>query len=111
MKTEKIRQGATFEVTATDIDSTVQTFTMTVSNDDGIQAQETAAFSLVDDKYLATIKLDTTDLAVGTYKYMYTVVYDDATVKAPDLDMCKGEEGCGLPDFVVCEANDIEVEP
>lgn len=106
MDTEKIRQGATFEITFTDSDTSANTVTMTVSDDSGIVAQSTVNYSTVNNKRVATILLDTSSLAVKEYQYMYTIVYDNKTVKLPDPDQCDGE--CTLPKFIVCAANDIE---
>lgn len=108
MKDEKIRQGATFEVTLTDTILTADTATITISDADGdIVAQETESFALVDEVPTVTLRVDTTDIEVGEYEYMYTINYSDpAVVKLPDVSKC-GDEPCALPAFVVCVANDI----
>ena len=108
MNDERVRQGATFEVTFTDSDTSVETLTITVSDDQGIVGIQTVPYIIVDSKPTATIKLDTSPIAVGEYKHMYTIVYEDSVVKLPNTDDCDDEEPCELPAFVVCEANDIE---
>lgn len=112
MNDERIRQGATFEITLTDTDITAETAKMTVSDADGIVAEVTESFATVDDKHAVTLKLDTTDIPLSSeeveYEYMYTITYSDGTVvKLPDADGCE-DETCELPKFIVCEANDIE---
>lgn len=108
MKTETIRQGETFEVTFTDSDSSAQEVIMTISNDNGIVAQKSSSYSLVDNVPTATITLNDPALVVGDYKYMYTINYSDGFVdKIPDPIDCDDED-CSLPDFIVCEANDVE---
>lgn len=103
----KIRRGATFEETWTDTDLTASTITITVSDDSGIVGTNTATYTLVDGKMVATILLDTSTIPVGDYEYMYTIEYDGKTIKLPDPDDC-GDETCELPVFSVCIANDIE---
>ena len=106
MKDEYIRQGETFEITLTDSDTTADTAKLTISNDTGIIVQETATYTTVDGKRVATIQVNDPLLVVGEYSYMYTVTYTDGTVtKLPDISECDGE--CPLPKFIVCTANDI----
>jgi len=108
MKDERIRQGATFEVTLKDTDLTAETATLTVSSEDGIEAQGTGTYTETDGVMYATIRIDTTDVPVAEYEYMYTITYaDDIIVKLPSADDCD-EGDCSLPKFIVCEANDIE---
>jgi hypothetical protein len=107
MKDEKIRRGATFEVTLTDSDLTAETATITVSNDTGIIEQDTKSYTLVDGVPTVTLTIQTADMEVGEYEYMYTVVYPDGIIeKLPDIDSCD-EAPYVLPKFIVCEANDI----
>ena len=106
MDTIRIRQGATHEDTLHTTDSTAETAMLTISKDGVRVAQEIASFSKVDEKYIATIKLDTTNIEVGLYEYMYTIDFGDAIVKMP-LECNEG--ACTLPVFEVCQANDLEV--
>ena len=108
MNDEKIRQGATFEVTLKDTDITAETATITVSNGGAILKSDTANYVETDGVMYATLRLDTTSIPLGTHEYMYTITYaDDVVVKLPDASSCDEDE-CDLPAFIVCEANDIE---
>lgn len=108
MRDEYIREGATFQITIKDTDITAATATMTISNsNDEILEQPTATFSLIDGKAISTITLNTENLAIGEYDYMYTITYNDGYImKLPDISGCNG--GCKLPKFIVCNANDVE---
>lgn len=102
----KIRQGATLERTFTDKNLDAQTLTITISNDTGIILTEIATYQTVDAKRVATLLVDTTTLAVAEYEYMYTIVYDDKTLKLPDPSDCE-DGNCTLPKLIICEANDV----
>lgn len=106
MKDEYVREGETFEVTLTDTDLDAQNAVMTVSDENGIiMHQETASYATVDDKRVATISFEA-DFAIGTYFYMYTVNYTSPrNRKFPNVDKCQGN--CPLPNFIVCDANDV----
>lgn len=107
MGNEKIRQGATFEVTLKDTDLTALTATITISDQDGIVASDTATYEQIDGAMFANLRLDTSNIEVGDYSYMYTIVYEDnVIVKLPKADGCSDGE-CDLPSFIVCTANDI----
>ena len=108
METERIRQGATFEVTLKDTDLTALTATITVSDDTGIIASDTANYEEIEGAMFAVLRLDTENIPVGDYSYMYTITYEDnVVVKLPRADGCSDGE-CELPAFIVCLANDIE---
>lgn len=108
MKDYYIREGATFEETFTDTDTTADTLTLTVSNDDGgVILTETVNYAVQDEKAIATISTDI-DLPIGTYSYMYTITYEDGFIlKLPDPESCN-DNSCDLPGFIVCDANDVE---
>lgn len=107
MDNETIRQGETFEVTITDTDLTADTVTLTISNED-ITVSESAGYSTIDDKRVATITLNSPSLIVGEYKYMYTIEYTTGFIqKLPDIEQNCDDGSCELPKFIVCEANDI----
>ena len=108
MNDERIRQGATFEVTLKDTDLTAQTATVTMSDDSGIVASDTASYVENDGVKYATLQVDTLPMPVAEYEYMYTIVYEGGiVVKLPDATNCE-DGNCDLPKFIVCEANDIE---
>lgn len=108
MEDERIRQGATFEVTLRDTDLTALTATITVSDDASIVASDTASYVKTDGVMYAVLRLDTETIPVGDYNYMYTITYEDnVVVKLPRADGCSDGE-CQLPAFIVCTANDIE---
>lgn len=108
MEDERIRQGATFEVTLKDTDLTALTAAITVSNDEGIIAFDTASYEEIEGIMYAPLRLDTSTIPVGDYNYMYTITYqDNLVVKLPKADGCSNGE-CELPAFIVCIANDIE---
>lgn len=107
MRTEHVRQGATFEITLTDTDLTAETATLTISNESGVQETDTQPFVEVGGKMAVTLTIDTLALPLGDYDYMYTLTYTDGrVVKLPDVANCD-DDSCGLPAFIVCEANDI----
>lgn len=107
MNDERIRRGATFEVTLKDTDLTAETATITISDENGIAATYTATYLETDGVMYATLRVDTEPLTVGDYEYMYTIVYEDSVVvKLPDTANCE-DGSCDLPKFTVCEANDI----
>ena len=104
MKDIRIRQGATFERTFTDTDLSATDLTITISNEAGVVDTVTSNYTTVDGKAVATVRLDA-DYTVGEYEYMFTITYADGfVVKLPELADCT--EGCELPKFIVCEAND-----
>lgn len=98
-----VRRGATEPMTWTNDEEGATTATITISKDGIIVKQKTVNFvGLVAD---LTLTDQDTDIEVGEYKYMITLVYDDGTVeKYPDTN----NWGCELPIFEVCEANDEE---
>lgn len=102
-----IREGATYEETFADSDLTADTLTLTISNQVGdILLTETESYAVVHDQAVATISIPI-NLAIGNYEYMYTIVYEDGfELKLPDPQDCAGGD-CGLPAFIVCDANDI----
>lgn len=105
MRQENIREGEGFEVTITDTDMSALDVTITITDGLGTFVQETATYSTVDDLRVATISF-VPPLDVGTYEYMYTVTYTDGLPKKfPDVDNCTDD--CSLPEFIVCEANDV----
>lgn len=108
MNDERIRRGATFEVTLKDTDLTAETATITISDEAGIVATKTEPYVNTDGVMYATLQVDTEPLEVGEYEYMYTIVYEgNVVVKLPDVVNCE-DGNCDLPKFIVCEANDIE---
>ena len=108
MNNIRIRQGASLQQTFTDTDVTAQTLTLTISDETGVVAADTANYAIVNGKAVATVQV-TADYPLGDYSYMYTIVYSDGfVVKLPETDGC-GDDPCELPTLTVCEAND-EVE-
>lgn len=104
MDNEFVRQNETFEVTITDTDLTADHVTMTIFSDSGIVHQETASYSTVDGKRIATVSFEA-DFSVGEYSYMYRIFYDGTrNLTLPDVDECDGD--CDYPVFTVCEAGD-----
>lgn len=107
MKNETYREGETIEFTLSDSDLLAQTVTLTVSKGTTVQLTETATYSTVDGKRVATIRADNT-LPKDVYDYMFTVTYSDGFIaKLPEIANCTG--GCALPTITICDANDVEV--
>jgi hypothetical protein len=102
-----IREGATFEETLTDTDITADTLTLTVSDQDGTAVLVvTENYEVQDGQAVVTIS-EIIDLEIGDYNYMYTITYEDGFIlKLPDPQDCYSGD-CGLPAFMVCDANDI----
>lgn len=104
MKNYKIRQGATIEFTLTDDDITAQDAVLTISKDNAVALTASANYTTVNSKRVVTLRAEN-DLALGDYKYMFTVNYSDGFIaKFPDVDNCKKD--CDLPTLTVCVAND-----
>lgn len=105
IKDVRIRQGATFERTFTDTDMTADTLTVTMSNDSGVVASDTASYVTVDDERVATVSV-VADMPLGEYEYMYTITYTDGfVIKLPD-SQGYSDGSCDLPILTICEAND-----
>lgn len=97
-----VRWGATLPLTVTNDEEGADTATITISQDGNLILTKTESF--VGLEVDLTLTAEEMEIPVGTYSYMYTIVYDDGTVeKYPDLDSCTD---CELPTLEVCEAND-----
>lgn len=114
MENIQIRQGETFIINLTSEDETADTLRIVVRkvNANGtmgtIIIDETASFSTVSGKRIATISTDDTNHTPDNYSYMLIVTYADGTVKKfPDSDC--DDDGCDFPVFSICAALDLEV--
>lgn len=97
----KARYGETIPLTLTETEDGADTATITIS-DTEIVFQKTVSFEGLEADLTITAEESET-IPVGEYEYMITVVYEDGAVqKYPDAS-CKD---CGLPEFIICEAND-----
>lgn len=106
MKDVYILEGATFERTFSDTDTTADTLEITISDTTGIVLSHSESYSVVDNEAVATLSFNV-NLPIGKYQYMYTITYTDGYVlKLPEPDGCK-EGDCSLPAFIVCDANDV----
>lgn len=105
----KIRQGETLEITFTADDDTADTIQLIAKNDDqGEIINETANFSTIEGKRIATITTNDTVHPVDDYEYMLVIEYNDGFIeKLPDAADC--EDDCDLPTLSICEAIDLEV--
>jgi len=105
MDTITFRQGETVPLPIEiDDDQAVQAIFTVTDSDDVVILQITEPF--VDN--VANIELSSTQtlLPVGTYNWQITIDYgDDKFVKLPDNTDC---EECGLPELIVCAANDLD---
>lgn len=100
MNNISIRQGETFEVGIRADDSSAVSVRFQVAKDDVIHIDETATFL----EKKASIRTNETDLPLGEYEYMITVVYSDGFIEMlPDPEKCaQGIEE--LPKFTVSKS-------
>jgi len=104
-----IRQGETFYEPIKYFDTAAESAVITVSDDDGNVVLTTGtSFTVEDDWAVGEFKSNDTDIPVGEYHWMITITTPDAGIKLPKISDC--EDGCELPLFIVCEANDIGAE-
>lgn len=112
MDTLSVRREASLPLTITSDDLTANTVTLTVkASVDDISPLFTKTVSFNDSGVAdLTLTPTDTDVPVGEYIYMLTVVYDDASVdKFPDTSNCEDDE-CTFPEFIVCGALDSPEE-
>lgn len=106
---KSIRKGQTYEETIYADDESAEEVQLLVSDDeDNIIINETASFTDVDGKRVATITTNDTNHDTGEYKYMFWITYEgDVKIPLPNTDDCG--DNCDLPKFTICESISQEV--